>query len=454
MGHRTWLREAEGTCKSLWGFRKGHVLARRGSVVFIEYLDEHQGTRKKVLGATHLLVELPCPHGQKRVPCQLPVSRPRRDTSAKQEIRASQPQRSAPVATSRLAENCAMVPTSTEPAMVIQVQLNDMRTGEPKTLCFEQSPIRIGRNQLNNIAIEDPFVSEWHGIIRFDASGIYYFDLGSTNGTSMEGKRLPKNTITPLTGSTKLTIWPFQLSAVAQSSAPTAGVPATAAWGVSQRSGGLLRAADLAPAGPDRASAVRPEDRGQEPPRPNQQAASFPSFAGRKTEDVPVRVMCLFETFIETFVGLKKGYEEFGAEVGVRPLSGGSPLHRARSSREVIDYLLDPAADTEARSRDLRAVFADMGIHHIAFMEGLTQGIRALLESLDPSAQENHPSSGLFNRSRAKAEWRSYVERFATLIAEDAALHAQIFGEEFARGYASVALGGSRPDPEDSEGSE
>jgi len=50
----------------------------------------------------------------------------------------------------------AMVPTSTEPAMVIQVQLNDMRTGEPKTLCFEQSPIRIGRNQLNNIAIEDP----------------------------------------------------------------------------------------------------------------------------------------------------------------------------------------------------------------------------------------------------------------------------------------------------------
>jgi hypothetical protein len=41
-------------------------------VVFIEYLDEHQGTRKKVLGATHLPVELPCPHGQKRVPCQLP----------------------------------------------------------------------------------------------------------------------------------------------------------------------------------------------------------------------------------------------------------------------------------------------------------------------------------------------------------------------------------------------
>jgi predicted component of type VI protein secretion system len=172
---------------------------------------------------------------------------------------------------------------------------------------------------------------------------------------------------------------------------------------------------------------------------------------GKKAEDVPDRIRRLFETFSETFIGLKKGYEEFGAEVGVRPLSGGTPLHRARSSREVIEYLLDPAADTETRARDLKSVFADMGIHHIALMEGLTQGIRALLESLDPSAQEDHTGSGLFSRSRAKAEWRSYVERFATLITEDAALHSQIFGEEFARGYASVALGGSKPAPEDSE---
>ena len=344
-----------------------------------------------------------------------------------------------------------MVATSTGLAMVIQVQLKDMRTGEPKTLWFEQSPIRIGRNQLNNIAIDDRFVSEWHGMIRFDASGIHYFDLGSTNGTSLDGQRLPKNTATPLTASSKLGIWPFELSAVAQSSAPAAGVSATMAWGGTQRSGGVLRAAEPAPTGPDRVSAVRPGDR--ESPRPNQQAPSFPSLAAKKAEDVPARIMHLFETFSETFIGLKKGYEEFGAEVGVRPISGGTPLHRARSSREVIEYLLDPAGDTEARARDLKAVFADMGIHHIALMEGLTQGIRALLGSLDPSAQENRTGSGLFSRSRAKAEWHSYVERFATLIAEDAALHAEIFGEEFARGYASVALGGSKPGPEDSEGS-
>ena len=337
--------------------------------------------------------------------------------------------------------------------MVIQVQLKDLRTGEQTTLRFEQSPVRIGRNQLNNIAIDDHYVSEWHGIIRFDATGIYYFDLGSTNGTSLGGKRLPKNTVTPLTPTSQLTIWPFQLSAIPQSSALATGAPATAAWAGLQKSGPLARAAEPAKAGAAQGSAAWPASRGQEPPRSAQQAGSLPSIPA-DAGDVQARAMRLFETFCETFIGLKKGYEEFGAEVGVRPLSGGTPLHRARSSREVIDYLLNPAADVEERARDLKAVFADMGIHHIALMEGLSQGIRALLESLDPSTQETPTGSSLFNRSKSKAEWRSYVERFATLIAEDAALHAEIFGEEFARGYASVALGGSKPSPDDSERSE
>jgi predicted component of type VI protein secretion system len=129
-------------------------------------------------------------------------------------------------------------------------------------------------------------------------------------------------------------------------------------------------------------------------------------------------------------------------------------LHRAHTSREVLEYLLDSHADTEARGRELKAVFADMGIHHIALMEGLTQSVRSLLEALDPAAQTTPNSPGLFSSSRAKAEWRDYVERFANLLAEDAALHAEIFGEEFARAYASVALGGSAPAGEGPEGNQ
>jgi len=37
--------------------------------------------------------------------------------------------------------------------------------------------------------------------------------------------------------------------------------------------------------------------------------------------------------------------------------------------------------------------------------------------------------------------WKSYLERFEQMITEDEALHAALFGEEFARAYASVTLG-------------
>jgi predicted component of type VI protein secretion system len=339
--------------------------------------------------------------------------------------------------------------------MAIQVQLKHVRTGEQKTLWFEQSPIRIGRNQLNNVAINDHHVSEWHGIIRFDGTGVYYFDLGSTNGTLLEGNRLPKNTVTPLTASSQLVVWPFQISVVAQGVAPSTGsVHQTMVWGGPHKGSEAPAVAEPAVAKSEPSSATWQINREQEASRPNQVAASHPPTQGERAAADQKSVMRLFETFSEAFIGLKKGYEEFGAEVGVRPLSGGTPLHRARSSREVIDYLLNPSTDVEARVRDLRAVFADMGIHHIALMEGLNQGIRALLESLDPSVQESPTRAGLFNRSKSKAEWRDYVERFATLIAEDAALHAEIFGEEFARGYASVALGGSKQGPDEPEGTE
>ena len=136
--------------------------------------------------------------------------------------------------------------------MAIQVQVKHVRTGELKTLWFEQSPIRIGRNQLNNVAINDHHVSEWHGIIRFDATGVYYYDLGSTNGTSLEGKRLPKNTVTPLTANSQLGIWPFQISAAAQAEAPLTGPihETIIVWGRHRRAPG--RSQSLSPSRPSR----------------------------------------------------------------------------------------------------------------------------------------------------------------------------------------------------------
>jgi predicted component of type VI protein secretion system len=292
--------------------------------------------------------------------------------------------------------------------MAIRIQLRDPRTGVERVFAFDQSPIRIGRNALNNIVIDDAFVSLWHGMIRFDESSVTYFDLGSTNGSMLEGRRLPKNEARPLPGDVPLVISYFQL---------------------------LVTAIPSAQEGKHEAC-TKPLSR-------NAHSSSGSQLLPPTNRDSEQLSQCLriVESFSNALVALMKGYQEFGAEVGVRPLCGDTPLHRARTGREVMHHLMDPVHETETRLRDLQAIFADMGIHQLAIMEGITQGLHTLLESLDPSLQEGQSGNGFFSRSRSRTLWTNYCERFSTLIAEDGALHAEIFGEAFARAYASVALG-------------
>jgi hypothetical protein len=303
------------------------------------------------------------------------------------------------------------------PTVLIEVRLRDPHTGREKLFGFERSPVRIGRNALNNIVIDDAFVSQWHGMIRCDGPVLTYLDLGSTNGSSLEGKRLPRNTAVPLPEDAPLVVSYFQLLATAHREAPSSqGGPSTR----------FLNWETPAPSG-------------------QRSLPAAPAASGKRDSVRLSQCLHIIECFSNAFVALKKGYEEFGAEVGVRPLSGGTPLHRARTGREVVDCLLTSAQPSETGLGDLQAVFADMGIHQLALMEGITQGIRTLLESLDPRLQEGQGGPGFFSRSRSRALWTSYCDRFATLIAEDQALHAEVFGEAFARAYAGVALGSPEP---------
>jgi predicted component of type VI protein secretion system len=92
-----------------------------------------------------------------------------------------------------------------------------------------------------------------------------------------------------------------------------------------------------------------------------------------------------------------------------------------------------------------------MGIHDVALMEGITQSVRGLLAKLDPNTLDVKTTSSLFSGGKAKTRWNEYAEQFGNLLAEDAALHAEIFGEEFAAAYASVALGDDKPPTDDGD---
>ena len=369
--------------------------------------------------------------------------------------------------------------------MNLEVTVKAPAAGPDKILRFSQSPVRIGRNQLNDISLQDPFVSEWHGIIRFDQEGVAYFDLGSTNGTILEGKRLTKNVAVELSDSSRLQLGLLELTVARVGDAPPSHQPRrpqtgphkTMAWGYSAPSSVPGSAPGSVP-GSAPGSATSPRD-GWTPGAPAHsggididlstilspgadaqsgaiRAAPLPAFApgagsGRPGGDAAllIRQGTLLEAFGEAFIGLRKGYEQFGAEVGVRTINGSTPLHRARTRSELMDYLLQPGVDPEAASRDLIAIFADFGIHHIAMMEGVTESVRTMLQGLDPRANDLEDAAPrLFSGAKVKNQWKAFLEKFDQMAGDDNELHAAVFGDKFARAYASVAVGDAGKHPE------
>src|SRR5216117_1133969 len=160
-----------------------------------------------------------------------------------------------------------------------------------------------------------------------------------------------------------------------------------------------------------------------------------PSASGQSQIDG--RLVRVMQAFADAFVGLRKGFEVFGDEVGVRTVNGTSPLHRARTGNEVMQYLMDPSGNPDERLRELQGIFADFGIHHVAVLEGILEGARAMLTTIDPHAYDLDAKAGIFGGR--KPRWKEYDENFTALLKEDAALTSKIFGKDFAHAYARVA---------------
>jgi type VI secretion system protein len=90
--------------------------------------------------------------------------------------------------------------------LALLVRVDSLDDGSSRTYTFTRSPVRIGRNPLNDLSIPRPFVSQWHAVVQFDDSNAAFYDLGSTNGTTCNGRRLEKNAPVGLTGSEDLRV--------------------------------------------------------------------------------------------------------------------------------------------------------------------------------------------------------------------------------------------------------
>ena len=363
--------------------------------------------------------------------------------------------------------------------MPIIITIRNLDTGASTRFEATQSPVRIGRNALNELVLEAGFVSQFHGVVRFAEDGIHYKDLGSTNGSTLAGRRLARNVEVPLDPQSDLRIGPLRLEVERRGPTPTAGRrtparPGSASgtkhvrtlYGVSRRSD---RDADLgtehvSPAVADSVtvSATGPVRSGGAtgaPPSPPPSPSSRETLpvarelaerllpAGREPVDeagaqrLLEGTAVILDAFAHSFVGLRRGVEQTGAELGVRSVPSRSPLYLAKDPQEVLAHLIDPTREPQEAAQELVGVFADFGVHQVALLNGITESVKALLLRIaggDPEGER----AGRGKRWRFLRDGAKVEETIRELLEDDRHLHAAIFGEEFGLAYAAGTLGG------------
>jgi phage tail-like protein len=81
-----------------------------------------------------------------------------------------------------------------------------------QTVTLDRPVLSIGRTPENGLALADTLVSRHHAELRMEPDGLTLTDLHSSNGTFIEGNRLPPDQPRLLTNGTRIQIGPFLLT--------------------------------------------------------------------------------------------------------------------------------------------------------------------------------------------------------------------------------------------------
>lgn len=80
----------------------------------------------------------------------------------------------------------------------LRIQIVDDRSGLTREHAFSRFPVRLGRNPLNDLVIDEPFVSQFHAVIELHDGAMHLRDLGSKNGILLPDRPVPSRETVPL----------------------------------------------------------------------------------------------------------------------------------------------------------------------------------------------------------------------------------------------------------------
>lgn len=336
------------------------------------------------------------------------------------------------------------------PPLIIQIERTTEQMAD--TIAFQKSPVRIGRNALNDLQLDEPFVSQWHAVIRFNEGRTFYLDLGSTNRTLINGKAIERNVEVEIDPDTDIRIGTLRLHALRASAPPELfGRRRKSAFGqltpkgdgsgrdaepptmqlsvdafhaelVAARNGGsrtrLGLCADAALTNAlvaEMEQASRPRDAAPQPSKPRRPAEG-PAVAGAApdlegwlarltggqldagAERVDVersmeRVGAVLEVFSQAFLELRRAQAQFCHEMAIEHHSDDSPLQRTEDPRALLAYLLASDQEAGARLNELSRALADFALHQVGLLSATVEGGRKLVAILAPDglAQTQDP---------------------------------------------------------------
>lgn len=149
------------------------------------------------------------------------------------------------------------------------------------------------------------------------------------------------------------------------------------------------------------------------------------------------------EVFCRCFIPLREGYSQFVSSMDLQRAANLRSTNRSRAYQTVEtakepEQLVKGLLDWTDRSLDghqaVENIYADLMIHQVALLDGVMQGVRALLDELSPAAVEENVGHKFGISNRYKELWQAYCDRYEDLAQEQQAF-ARIFGHEFTEAY-------------------
>lgn len=319
-------------------------------------------------------------------------------------------------------------------AVGVRITVYNEVDGKTTDLLFRQLPVRIGRNTLNDLVLNHPYVSQWHAVIGFQRAQLVLMQVGSSNKVQVGGRRLGVNEEVRVTGQEAIRIVPFRLNVQT--------IPLPDKGAAPQETQAAMLPPGRTDGGDQRALeqlALRIIDRlstrflGRTLTDPEQLAA----FGSRLERTLDVFVRC--------FIALQKGQQQFREALDIHAFGGsGNAVEQITSATELGAALLGRSGAI----KELEHAFKNQMVHQVALLNGLMAGVRTLLDKLSPQTVAREASQS--RRSPKAAQlWQTYEEIHSNLAEEDNETFETIFGRQFGKAYAKLLADRDKPNRRD-----